>query len=348
MKVKYLITILLIVLFFSLISCSAPKTVTQETVAKTIIETAETTTSDTVTTTTAVPETTITEEPNFASFDVKEYDNLTITFKSCLESNIAVEGEFINGTFTCTAKPGLKFEILFFEFKNNGNITQETPSIGFALLGDKDFLITDTGDSYPVWELGVKHNEKEYNRRESTPEEINKFLGDAGGIENLPPEASVKGCIIFEIPNTEIPVEAKLTIGDNIYDVEIPEEFIIQDINLQETTSSTTDYESVVRDIIKKYIDETLEGQLTKFILEEDSIFISYNSKWASEDTIKKEMFNVVSIFSGSDYPDLYEIVLTSTGNLSGDSYKSINSKEILLKLHDYKMDYPEWLEETF
>jgi hypothetical protein len=347
---KILFLLITLLLVFSLVSCSIPKKVS---VTTTIAETTIPITTEPINTTTTIIETTTTEVPSMAIFNIAGFNKLLLTFTSCLESNIAVEGGFTNGDFTCTAKPGMKFEVIFFEFKNNGNNQLETPGIGALFDKTKDIMKTDNGSEFPMWSTGWAHLDEEYNRRESTNDEIEKFIGSKAQLVNLSPGDSAKGSIVFEIPFESKPKSITVQINDSPYDIEVPEEFIIQDSNLQETaeiTSSTTDYESTVKEIIKEYIEDTLEGKLTKFDLADDFslLKISYNSKWSSKDIVKKEMFDVINIFSGSDYPDQYDIELTATGNISGDSYKSINSKETLLKLHNYEMDYPEWLEETF
>ena len=132
--------------------------------------------------------------------------------------------------------------------------------------------------------------------------------------------------------------------------VKVAIETTVPETTIQEVTETTEDYATTLRDIVKEYIEDTLEGKLTKFNLADDFslLTISYNSMWSSEDRIKKEMFDLISVFSGSKFPDNYDIELTATGESSGDSYKSFNSKDTLLKLHNYEMDYPEWLKATF
>jgi hypothetical protein len=125
-----------------------------------------------------------------------------------------VEGPFIGETYyTCTAKPGMKFVIIFFEFKNNGVREQETPYI------NEGEISTSKGYFYSIWSAGFAHDNKEYNRRESTNEEIEKLTGNSGGFSKLLPEQSVKGCVVFEIPENLIPTEAKLKIGYNPYTI---------------------------------------------------------------------------------------------------------------------------------
>ena len=89
MKVKVFILFIILILIFSLTSC-AKKTVTETT-------TAEITTEETTAAETTIPETTVAEETAITSFDIKGYNELSITFTSCLESSIAVETGFTDG-----------------------------------------------------------------------------------------------------------------------------------------------------------------------------------------------------------------------------------------------------------
>ncbi len=118
----------------------------------------------------------------------------------------------------------------------------------------------------------------------------------------------------------------------------------------EEENKSVEEIEEDIRDIIEEAIEIDLKGKLVKFNIdnEEWNINISYNSRWASEDRIKREMFEIVSLIAESGFGMLYNLDLIATGSSSGNSHNSFNSIEILSKLYNYEMDYPEWLDITF
>lgn len=133
---------------------------------------------------------------------VEGTNNLSITFQSWTESNIAVDGPYSGDTYyTFTAKPGMKFVIITYEFKNNGVREQETP---YIMVGE---VATDKGYFYSIWSPPLGVHSEEYNPRESTEEEIEKLIGNSGGYEKLLPEQSVRGCVVFEITEDLTPVE---------------------------------------------------------------------------------------------------------------------------------------------
>ena len=135
--------------------------------------------------------------------EVKSTENLSFTLISWIESDIAVVGPYAYGDYyTFTAKPGMKFVIVFFEFKNNWVRPQSTPYIR------EGEIATDKGHIYPVWSPPSGIYSEEYNPRPSTDEEIITLLGSSAAYEELLPGESIRGCIVFEIPKDEKPVEA--------------------------------------------------------------------------------------------------------------------------------------------
>ena len=128
---------------------------------------------------------------------------LSMTLLWWQESNIALD-RF--GYETYTAVPGRKFIILAYEFRNDGNREQITPS-----LGDGEIVTAPKGYCYKDWNpflLGI--SSWDYNPRKASPEEINTLIGDDAAYERLLPEESVKGCMVFEIPQDATPVEATI------------------------------------------------------------------------------------------------------------------------------------------
>jgi hypothetical protein len=130
--------------------------------------------------------------------------NLSMRLIALKESSIAVDGPYLGGKFyTFTAKPGMKFVILIFEFQNNWVREQYTPYLS------EGEVRTDKGYFYPIWSPPGGIHAKEYKPRPSTEEEIRNLIGSRG-YEKLLPEESIKGCIIFEIPKEQKAIEAHI------------------------------------------------------------------------------------------------------------------------------------------
>jgi len=137
--------------------------------------------------------------------EIEGYEGLSVTFLSWVERDIAVEGPYCGDTYySFNAKPGMKFIIIVFEFKNNGVREITTPHI------DSGEITTDKGYFYSVWSSPNGIYSEEYSPRESYEEEVKMFIGNSGGFEKLLPEESVKGCVMFEIPEDEVPLKANL------------------------------------------------------------------------------------------------------------------------------------------
>ncbi|HEC87499.1 MAG TPA: hypothetical protein ENI49_06535 [Thermoplasmatales archaeon] len=131
--------------------------------------------------------------------------NLSLTLLSWKESNIAVDGPYVGDEYyTFTAKPGMKFVILIYKFQNNWIRPQETPYL------DAGEIATNKGYIYPIWNPPLGIHSEEYKPRKATPEEIKTLIGDSGGYEDLLPEESVKGCVVFEIPEDQTTIEASI------------------------------------------------------------------------------------------------------------------------------------------
>jgi hypothetical protein len=130
--------------------------------------------------------------------------DLSMTLIGWTESGIAVDGPYVGDEFyTFTARPGMKFIILEFVFRNNWVREQETPYL------DAGEVRTDKGYFYSVWSPPLGVHSEEYGPRLSTQEEMEN-LGGSGAFEDLLPEESVRGRVIFEIPQDEEPVEIEL------------------------------------------------------------------------------------------------------------------------------------------
>ena len=131
--------------------------------------------------------------------------NLSLTLLSWIESGIAVDGPYSGSEYyTFTAKPSMKFVILIFKFQNNWIRVQETPYLN---TGE---ITTNKGYIYTIWDSPFGIHSGEYKLGKSTDEEVKTLIGDSGGYEDLLPEESTIGCVVFEIPEDEIPIEASI------------------------------------------------------------------------------------------------------------------------------------------
>jgi len=103
------------------------------------------------------------------------------------------------------------------------------------------------------------------------------------------------------------------------------------------------EYKEAVREVIV----DSFGGTLTKFVHDRDSdtFYLAYNSMWASEDTIKKEVFDIVSFFALGRCETNLDVVAT---NDFGTSYHSYTKIDILFKIKNYEISYEEWVDEAF
>lgn len=102
------------------------------------------------------------------------------------------------------------------------------------------------------------------------------------------------------------------------------------------------------KEVIKNIIEYDFGGKFTELIYDENNntFYLAYNSKWYGEDTIKKEIFEIiVSLFAPNNYDINLNIVVT-TG--FGESHHFYTKTDILIKIKNYEISYEEWLEEAF
>lgn len=136
--------------------------------------------------------------------EVEGKHNLSLTLRSWKESDIAVDGPYSTGYYTFTAKPGMKFIILIYRFQNNWIRPQDTPYL------DAGEIATNKGYIYAIWNPLGGATSEEYKPRKATDDEVKTLVGDSGGYEDLLPEESTVGCVVFEIPKDETPIEASI------------------------------------------------------------------------------------------------------------------------------------------
>jgi len=131
---------------------------------------------------------------------------ITLTLLSWKEGDKALAGPYPDGTYYIyTPRPGNKFIMLIYELRNDWSQSQKTPHIKF---GD---MLTDNGEIYSAWQApsDPANLSQEYIGRPATDEEITTLIRYSGGRE-LASGESIKGRIIFEIPEEENPVEASI------------------------------------------------------------------------------------------------------------------------------------------
>jgi len=102
-----------------------------------------------------------------------------------------------------------------------------------------------------------------------------------------------------------------------------------------------------LKEEVRKVIEDDFGGKLTKFVYDRDNytIYLAYNSKWAGEDTTKKEIFDIVSFFVLGSCDINLDIVAT---DCFGDNHHSYTKTDILIKMMNYEISYEEWLDESF
>jgi hypothetical protein len=112
--------------------------------------------------------------------------------------------------------------------------------------------------------------------------------------------------------------------------------------------SSIDDIKTEMRDILDELIEKEFGGKLTKFTITDnlDYYEVSYSTRWASEDTVKKEMYEVTLFYVEAGVTNT-TLDLTATTDM-GRTYNSVTTSEMLTKMINYEMDYNEWLKEAF
>lgn len=131
---------------------------------------------------------------------------LAMALLSWRESEVAVNGPYFAGDYyVFTAKPGMKFIVLYYQFTNNWVREQETPYVDAG-----EILTAPKGYYYKVWSPSLGVSSTEYKPRKATQDEVKRFGGDSGAFKRLMPEESTEGRVVFEIPEDSEPLEAKL------------------------------------------------------------------------------------------------------------------------------------------
>ena len=155
------------------------------------------------------------------------------------------------------------------------------------------------------------------------------------------------GKTIKEVAPLEETEETIIESTEKITEKETTEEKPIEKISEEELIEEVELAFTELKEQIKKVITNNFGGTLTKFTYDRDNdtFYLAYNSMWASENTIKKEMFDITPFFASDNCEWNLDIVAT---NDMGTSYHSYTKTDILIKIKNYEISYEEWLEEAF
>ena len=116
---------------------------------------------------------------------------------------------------------------------------------------------------------------------------------------------------------------------------------------MPEQSQTSTDLDSSFKEQIKDYVEKDLEGKVTKITFDAESniFYLAYNSKMYAEDTIKKEIYDIVTNLAENNSD--VNIDITSTNDM-GNSHHSLTKTEVMVKIKNLEISYTEWLEEAF
>jgi hypothetical protein len=94
---------------------------------------------------------------------------------------------------------------------------------------------TDQGYIYSVWDPPSPYYQEseEYNPREATEEEMDNLIGDSAAYEELLQTESVVGCIVFEIPQEQTPVEVSLAHVPPVIKLTVPPSEALEPANFE-------------------------------------------------------------------------------------------------------------------
>ena len=100
------------------------------------------------------------------------------------------------------------------------------------------------------------------------------------------------------------------------------------------------DFKLIVKGVIEDYFD----GELTKVTFEEnsDGPVVAYNTKWSSNDTVLKELFDITKVMATGDLV-LFDLDLTATNDY-GDSIRVYTLSKYMKKIENLELSYDEWV----
>lgn len=130
---------------------------------------------------------------------LNEKPGLKIRFLWWMKSSKAVDGPYSSGYYTFFAKPGRKFVIVGFKFINSADHPIDTPYF------TEGTIYTEDGRFYLLWDPPAGALSEEYHPEKSTPREVRRLTGNSGGYEELFPGEAQRGCLAWEVVDSDVP-----------------------------------------------------------------------------------------------------------------------------------------------
>ncbi|MDD3819277.1 MAG: hypothetical protein PHG41_05540 [Actinomycetota bacterium] len=120
-----------------------------------------------------------------------------------------------------------------------------------------------------------------------------------------------------------------------------------EQVEVVEEEPTVEEAEEDFMESVKGLIEEGFGGKLTKLTWNEDftELYLAYNTKWASDKRIQKEIYDITLCFASSDYMINLDIVATSD---MGDTIHTYTPSEVMEKMANFEISYEEWLAEAF
>ncbi len=115
----------------------------------------------------------------------------------------------------------------------------------------------------------------------------------------------------------------------------------------EETTQTPNNLDEEFKNQVIEFIEQDLVGKVNKitYTVENNSFYLAYNSRWASEDTLKKEVFDIVTMLAENNSDVNIDITVT---NDMGTSHHSYTKTDVMKKIKNLEISFDEWLEEAF
>lgn len=115
----------------------------------------------------------------------------------------------------------------------------------------------------------------------------------------------------------------------------------------EESPTTVEEVEESFREEVRKLIEEDFKGKLTKLTWNEDfsEVYLAYNTRWAVEETIQKEVYDITLLFAPNNPYMNLDITATSD---RGRIVHAYTSSEIMTKIKNLEISYSEWLGEAF
>lgn len=107
--------------------------------------------------------------------------------------------------YVFVARPGTKFVVVSYLFKNDSTVQQQTPGVNSGEVTTKP-----NGYVYKLWAVPTGPEIDQYRPNLALGRDIAETGASSGGDAKLLPGESVEGRAIFEMPSEMIPVDVTL------------------------------------------------------------------------------------------------------------------------------------------